>query len=498
MNLKRIWKISLGVAALLCMIWWQDGAVQAQEDIQIKTGVYVGLTEGDKQLDLSGMTGEQARDAVAQYVEQLKGTKLTLVAGGGQEILVTAGELGLIWTNPDVIEDAVYLGTKGNVVQRYKMLKDLEHENQVFVIQLDVSKENIGTILTERGTKYDQEAVDMSLRREKDQFIVVDGQPGYALNVEESVSALYTYLEEKWDYQPVKLQLAVDVVEPRGTKEELEMVQDIMGSFSTSFATSNENRQANIRHAGELISGTLLYPGDEFSSIDTAGPFNTQNGYYKAGAFVNGRLVDSVGGGICQVTTTLYGAVLRAELDVTMRYNHSMMVSYVQPAEDAAIASSAGKDFKFVNNTEYPIYIEGYTTDKKELVFEIYGVEYRKPSRTVEYVPEILQIIAPGPDVITADATKPLGYIDVDSARTGYKSRLWKIVKEDGVEVSREQVNSSSYKMSSKTAIVGVATEDPNAHNEIMAAVGTGSIDHVKNVIAILTAPPVVEEQPMQ
>ena len=222
--------------------------------------------------------------------------------------------------------------------------------------------------------------------------------------------------------------------------------------------------------------------------IETAGPFGESNGYFKAGAYINGKSVDSFGGGICQVSTTLYKAVLEAELDVTKRYNHSMTVSYVEPSEDAAIASSSGKDFKFVNNTEHPIYIEGYTTKTKQLVFKIYGVETRDPSRTVEYVPEILEETDPGPELVYIDSKQPLGYIDVQSKHVGYKARLWKVVKVDGVEVSREIINTSKYKASPRSATVGVMTDDPVAYNEIMAAVGTQDINHVKTVLANLLA----------
>jgi vancomycin resistance protein YoaR len=180
--------------------------------------------------------------------------------------------------------------------------------------------------------------------------------------------------------------------------------------------------------------------------------------------------------------------VLAAELEVTKRYNHSMMVSYVEPSQDAAIASSAGKDFKFVNNTEYPIYIEGYMSDDKELVFNIYGVETRDPSRTVEYQTEILEKTDPGPEVVYVDDKQPLGYIDVQSKHIGYKARLWKVVKVDGVEVSREIVNTSKYKASPRSATIGVMTEDLAAYNKLMAAAGTQDIDHVKHVLAELVA----------
>ena len=97
-------------------------------------------------------------------------------------------------------------------------------------------------------------------------------------------------------------------------------------------------------------------------------------------------------------------------------------------------------------------------------------------------------MIPPSADQIYVDASQPIGYIVSDSAYTGYKAKLWKIVMENGVEVSRTQVNTSNYKMVPKSATVGTATADPAAYEEIMAAIGTGSVDHVKNVIAILTA----------
>ena len=156
--------------------------------------------------------------------------------------------------------------------------------------------------------------------------------------------------------------------------------------------------------------------------------------------------------------------------------------------EDAAIASSANKDLRFVNNKDYPIYIDAYTTEDKRLVFDIYGVETRDPARTIEFESVIIQVKEPDAEKVYADADRPLGYIDIDSAQKGYKSQLWKIEKENGVEVNREQVNTSNYKVMPRTATVGVVTDDPVKYNEIMAAIGTQDIEHVKNVIALLTS----------
>lgn len=457
---------------------------QAKGKETIKQGVYAGS------ISLAGMTEQEARDAVTEYVTGLEPVEITLLAANNNEVVVTAGELGIAWDNPGIIEEAAYLGSSGNIVQRYKTLKDLEHENKVFTIALSFDIEAINRLLTEECAKFDQKAVDMSLTGNGGNFTVVEGQTGYLLDVESSIDIIYDYLTAEWNHEAADIALDIAVAQPRGTMEELSKVKDVMATFSTSYRTSSSNRRANVENGSKLINGTLLYPGDEFSSYDKLAPFTDKHGYYMAGAYLNGKVVDSLGGGICQVTTTLYNAVLLSELDVTERYNHSMIVTYVDPSADAAISESAGKDFRFVNNTGSPIYIESYTTPEKDIVFTVYGKEYRSPSRTVTYESEILEVTNPPADAIYADAGQPLGSIVVEAAHIGYKAKLWKVVREDGKEISRTLVNSSSYKMTPRSATVGVATADPNAYNEIMAAIGTSSIDHVKNVIAILTAAP--------
>ena len=168
----------------------------------------------------------------------------------------------------------------------------------------------------------------------------------------------------------------------------------------------------------------------------------------------------------------------------------------MEPSADAAISESAGKDFCFVNNTDAPIYIEGYTTEDKQIVFTIYGEETRDKGHEVVYESEVISKTYPDTEVIYTDASLPVGSVSVQSAHIGYKANLWKVVKENGEEVSREMVNSSVYTMSPRSATVGVATEDPNVYNEIMAAVATNNIDHVKGVAASLAAGTAPAEQP--
>ncbi len=462
---------------------------QAESEDTVKAGIYAG------DIELSGMTAAEVTAAIETYIEELKPVEITLQAADDNEVQTTAGDLGVAWANRELVEEAMELGTQGNVIQRYKALADLQHENKVFDIALSFDVQAINDFLANECAKYDREAVNVSLKRVDGVFQVVDGQTGYLLDVETSIDVVNDYLTQEWDRQACSIPLDIVVDEPEGSAEQLATVTDVLGTFTTSYVSSGSARSANVENGAVLIDGTTLYPGEEFSTYEAVAPFSQANGYYMAGSYMNGKVVDSLGGGICQVSTTLYNAVLLSELEVTERHNHSMIVAYVDPSADAAIAESSGKDFRFVNNTDYPIYIECYVKNK-HITFNIYGKETRAEDRKVRYESEILEVINPPADTIYVDANQPIGYIITESAHIGYKAKLWKIVTENGVEVSREHINSSSYKMTPRSATVGTATADPNAYNEIMAAIGTANVDHIKNVIAYLTSQPAAGEQP--
>ncbi len=448
---------------------------QARETV-IHKGIYVN------DIDLADKSPEEARKEIEEYVSSFADTQITLHIEEEGEIVATAADLGLKWGNEEILDELTSFGRDGDILRCYKELKDLEHKNKTYQVTFEFDKDKIRSLIEENAQQYNKEAVNATLTKTEEGFQVTEGEVGKVVDIDASVDSVYGYLTGDWDGNACDVDLAVAVDEPQGTAESLAMVKDVLGTFTTSYSTSGGSRSANVANGCSLINGTTLYPGEEFSAYEAVAPFSEANGYYMAGSYLNGQVVDSLGGGICQVSTTLYNAVLRAELEVTERYNHSMIVTYVDPSADAAIAESSGKDFKFKNNREYPIYIEGYTTPEKKITFTIYGVEDRDSNREVEYESVVLERIAPETEVIYTDASLPLGYCVVQSAHVGYKAQLWKVVKENGVEVSREQVNSSSYMKAPRSATVGVATEDPGAYNAIMAAVATNSVDEVKAV----------------
>ncbi len=448
------------------------------DDGKIKNGVYAGS------INLSGMTSDEARNAVTKYIAGLSNKTVQLNTVNDNFVEASAGSLGLTWKNPEIIDEATALGREGNVVARFKEMKDLERANKVYDIKLQFDEKSIEKIINEKCTTYDQTAVDASLSREGGSFVVTPGQDGIAVDVDASVTKVRDYLETLWTREDTKIDLATATVEPKGKTEDLEQVKDVLGTFTTSFSTSASGRSANVRNGCSLINGTLLYPGEQLSVYEKVSPFTEENGYYLAGSYNNGLVVETLGGGICQVSSTLYNAVIRAELQVDERSNHSMVVSYVDLSADAAI-SGTSKDFKFTNSTEYPIYIAGSTTDEKKITFTIYGKETRPESRKLEFESEMISETVPEGEKIIADPSQPVGYRTSQSAHTGYTANYWKIVKEDGQETDRVKLNSSTYMASPRTVTYGTGGDVTGA---MSAAIGTQSSDYCSAVAAQLVS----------
>lgn len=478
--MKKNWKRYFSVAGLflvlvLGVVVMVPVNAETKETDTIPERVYVG------DISIGGMTREEATQVVEDYVAGLEEKKITLQAGENT-LEVTAGDIGISWGNPEVVEEAVSLGKSGNLISRYKALKDLEKEDKVYQIAYNIDKEKAVKVLEDNSEVLNTEAVDAGLERVNGAFNIIPGSQGVTVNVEESLNAIEGYFVQEWDGNDASVELVADVVEPKGTEEELSKVKDLLGSYHTDYSKSASGRAKNVANGTSKINGSVIYPGEEFSVHEAISPLDAENGYALAGSYENGTTVETYGGGICQVSTTLYNAVIRAELEVTQRSNHSMIVNYVDPSADAAIAGTY-KDMKFKNNTDAPIYIEGYT-EGMEVYFNIYGHETRESGREVSFVSETLSTTDPGVQYQAAP-DQPIGYLHTEqSAHTGRVAQLWKVVKLNGVEQSREVFNKSTYNPSPKIVTVGTASASPEAVAAINAAIGSQDEGTINAAIA--------------
>ena len=475
--MKKIAKVIPFLAIALCVYMFMQSQVLVSaktEDNRIADGIYV---EG---LHIGGMTAEEAQSALEEYLTELGETPFVLDAGGRQ-ITVSAMQMGFEASGDRLIEQALEVGKTGSLLKRYKDLKNLEHGDLVLELNIHADRETIVSLLTDNLSKLETKAVNNGLIRENGSFVYIEGKTGVAVNVEASAALVEEYITTEWDLEPAEIALSAEISQPQGSMEELEKVKDLLGSYSTNFSSSVAGRITNIEVATERINGTVLYPGEEFSVNETILQREPENGYAIAASYLSGATVQSYGGGVCQVSTTLYNAVILAELKISERSAHSMTVSYVPIAMDAAIAGDY-MDLKFVNNTEAPIYIEGYTKNKN-LYFNIYGEETRASNRKISFETEILGVEDPGTKFVgTAD---PVGTMrQVQSIHYGYTSRLWKIVTVDGVQESKTQFNKSNYRSSPRIVNVGTASADSGITAEINAAIATGDEATIQAVIS--------------
>lgn len=485
------WKIGGALAAaLVCAAGVYVGttvyAQDATTDRTIADNIYIG------DIAVGGMTEAEATEAVNDYVSSLGDTEFTLTVDD-KSVVAKASDFGVEWSNPVLVKDAMGVGRTGNLIERYKSKKDLEHENLVYDITYTADKEKVTQFLEEHTADMNQDAINYGLKRENGVFSITDGQNGVAVDVAKSADEIVSYIEDNWTQNDTSLELAASVVEPEGTKEQLERVKDVLGTYTTDFSSSSAGRAQNVRNGASKINGHVLCPGEQFSVYEAVNPFTAENGYELAGSYENGTTVQTYGGGICQVSTTLYNAVIRAELSIDERFCHSMIVSYVQPSMDAAIAGTY-KDLKFTNNYDFPVYIEGYTNGG-QITFTVYGEETRPANREVIFESETTSTTEPETKFVASDS-QPIGYVNTDqNAHTGYTAKLWKVVKENGVEVSRDAFNNSTYNASPKIITVGTKSDNKDAVAAIKAAIATKDESAVRAAAAANSAEAIKKQE---
>jgi vancomycin resistance protein YoaR len=274
---------------------------------------------------------------------------------------------------------------------------------------------------------------------------------GFAYDKED----LYKELQSNQDITQANLN--VKAFKPSVTTEILKMqgINEKISSFTTHFDANNKPRSSNIKLAAKSIDATVLPPGAVFSFNEIVGQRTEERGFKEAGVYINGKVDTGICGGICQVSTTLYNAVLLADLLVIERNSHSLTVPYVPLSRDAAVSWGL-QDFKFTNNTENHILINSKTT-AGSITFEFYST---KSNKSVELISTTLSRIN-APVLYIDDIVAPFGQnIVVDKGHDGYQSQLVKNVYLDKNRVSSEVVSKDKYMTAAKIIKRGLRIPD--------------------------------------
>ncbi|MBR4878614.1 MAG: VanW family protein, partial [Clostridia bacterium] len=252
--------------------------------------------------------------------------------------------------------------------------------------------------------------------------------------------------------------IPVTITKPTYTDEQYKSMifRDVLSSQSTSFNGNQVSRTSNIRIAAKDCE-TVIMPGEEFSYTEQVGKITREKGYQDALVFSQGEVVDGLGGGVCQVSSTIYMAAMYADMEITVRRNHSFVVSYTPVGQDATFVYG-GQDFKFRNNTNFPIKVET-AVGKSTITVKIIGTQ-ETPGKSVKVITEILST-NPYEEQHVYDPTLAPNEVKVKNVGyTGYKANTYRIIYIDGVEVSKTHEATSTYKRLDKVTLYGT---DPNA-----------------------------------
>lgn len=440
-------------AMMCCICLWIGGKVQAAGLVSAEPVIAQGISIGE--IDVSGMTAEEARQAVDEYI-RIRQEAVISVSFNGDVSTISMEEMGFTWANPDVVDQAIVFGNTGNVLARYKEKADLINNGMVLELDYSWDESALREFLEKEAEERKVDPVEATITRSKGQFVITDSVTGITVDAAATMDKLMQETMLDWDGGDVRIDAEVEVLEPSLTTEMCDSIQDILGTYSTSYNPAEKDRSQNLATGCKYINGVLLLPGESLSFFDYLYPCTTERGYRTAIAYQNGKYIDSIGGGICQVSTTCYNAVLLAELEVVTRSPHTMTVSYVKPGLDSGQAWSSGRNLKFANNTDYPVYVEASAAGGQVYV-ALWGKETRPATHTVKYDSVYTETYEyNGAAVYTYDASLPYGY--TKTTQHEYPKVLataYKYVYENGKLEQTIKLHTDTYKATPPYVTVG-------------------------------------------
>lgn len=402
-----------------------------------------GSSQVDIQLGAANASQPDLERLLKQADQELGGGVVQMsYQAEGDRLSVTKGVTGAVFDRErvlSIVSDAVC-----------QSLEETAAQGQAADVQVDLAVQEAVTETPPDTPDFDAVFQDLyveakSAELDPESYEITDHVVGVTFDVDELARA-YEAAEEGECFT-----IPLTLTQPKETKESLEhkLFADLLGE-ATSTVSGTANRKNNVKLSAAACNGIILLPGEEFSYNSTTGSRTADKGYLPAPIYVGGKSQDDTGGGICQTSSTIYYAILHTTLEVVERHDHQFAVGYVPDGMDATVFYGS-LDFRFKNNTEYPIKIvtESYDSGgKRKLTVKIYGTN--ADGRYA--VPERIQYDWVQPTTAyTADTSVPRGTLVLDTAQYAYQGRKAHtyryIYEKDGTLVEKQDMGVSSYAM---------------------------------------------------
>lgn len=477
---------------------------------KIIKGIYIA------EIDVSNLTQEEAKKMIEEIYSQKEENEINLIYGEFEETM-TYKTLEVEYQIDEAVKNAYEVGRKGNLFKdNYNIIKSFFKGIQI-ELNVVFDQEMFEQIVQNINNNIEGAVIQPSyyIKDDEDKLIITTGKEGLQVRKEELYQKIYKIVKEQ--AEPDEIQIPLETVKPNEIdieriheeiykevkdayytkepftiypevkgidfdvenaknilieeKEEYEVpliitkpskttreigteaFPDLLSTFSTKYQASNVNRTTNLRLAANKINGTVLLPGEEFSYNKTVGERTKAAGFKEAAIFNAGKVENGLGGGICQISSTLYDAIIIANLQATVRRNHQFVTSYVKAGADATVVWGS-QDFKFKNTRKYPVRITA-TVQGGIATVQVWGVkeetEYEitietKKIATIPYATQYIQT-----------ANLPAGQQKViQTGSNGQKVEAYKVTRLNGQIISKTLLSKDTYNAMKKIVHVGI------------------------------------------
>ncbi len=428
--------------------------------IMFTSYAYVGVKHWDTLIlptvkieneDLTGKTKEEAQKIMLdKYSSQVIKKKIDIVTQD-KKYTLDYSTLDAKYNINDAIEEAYSYGRTMNMFQKYKATKNpvVKQVKLTFDYNDKIVDEMIAQIARDTNKKPTDATITMVSSGE---FTVTNEVVGKQLQEDALKKDIKSKINGVLSGDAISITAGVSEVKPKISAVALKSINTRISTYTTNYASSAEGRATNIGLATKSINGTLLMPGEVFSFNGTVGERTQAAGYQSAGVIIGDKIEQGLGGGICQVSSTLYNAILGTGLLSVERTHHTISSGYIPKGQDATV-DYGNLDYKFKNTYKYPIYVEGIASNRN-IYFNIYS-NSSLTNKTYEINSEILEVTQPKTEIIK-DATKYEGETEiVKSGYNGYKVKVTRKTYENGKLINTEVINNDTFNVINGIVKVG-------------------------------------------
>jgi vancomycin resistance protein YoaR len=430
--------------------------------ILVSVSVYLSVTWKDKilpgvkveWLEVGGLTQEEAEQKISKLQKDFLSAPIE-ISLNGKTINTTRAELGFSMPEPEAVAQKAYLqGRSGSFSKRIEQAW-IAYQNQIVIPinNIDLNLELLESSIEPLVEGLDKPQNASLVIDDRDQITIIPGKNGMIADLNDTAKKINTF-EQPFDRQ---IELKVHEEEPEITTADVEAmgINGLIASYTTSFDASNYNRSRNVGLATKALNNSLVKPGEVFSFNKRVGPRTAKKGYREALVIVANEFVPGLGGGVCQVSSTLYNTVLLAGLEIVERSSHSLPIAYVPLGRDATVSYGI-QDFKFRNNSEHHIYIKT-SVGRSSITMKIFGnLQQRKNVRLETAINSVIN-----PKVTTKKDNALLkGKTVVEKAGTkGYRTSAYRIING-----TKKLLSQDYYRPTER--IVRVGTKEPPKESE--------------------------------